>query len=200
MQSWITLASIVVGLILWRIQLVAKRRFEVAEEALIAFASAKDAITYVRNPFSFGGEGRTRERSEGEAEEDAQRRDRHFVPFERLNTVSDKFSGLYKTQLLCRYHFGEDAYNALGELFKARQRVRISASLLAKAADRGYVPENRMDEHLKRIEKWEADIWVGADEDDKISKALDDAQKILEKVCTPYLAYRTAFWPFLRPV
>ena len=50
------LVTLFLGLVGWRIQLIGKRRTELAEEALLAFAHAIDALASIRAPMSFEGE------------------------------------------------------------------------------------------------------------------------------------------------
>ena len=41
------------GVIIWRLQLGAKRRFEVAEQTLMAFQRASDGLSRLRDPFIY---------------------------------------------------------------------------------------------------------------------------------------------------
>jgi hypothetical protein len=57
MPTWLTallsfagaLVTLFIGLVGWRIQLIGKRRTELAEEALLAFAQAVDSIRAIRH-------------------------------------------------------------------------------------------------------------------------------------------------------
>ena len=89
-------ASSFIGLAIWRFQLIGKRRFDVAEDALVTFSLAKDAFDHVRGVGGYSGEGQTRERTEGETFEQKRHRDSCHVPIERLKSYSDLFSTLRK--------------------------------------------------------------------------------------------------------
>src|SRR5712692_1243654 len=59
----------------WRVQLVGKRQFEVAEQVIVAIYSARDALIHTRQPFYMSEETKGRQRPPGEIEEQASRRD-----------------------------------------------------------------------------------------------------------------------------
>ena len=153
----------VVGLVIWRIQLIGKRRFEFAEEALIAFCMAKGAVNHVRSMGGYSGEGQTREGTENETEEQRRYRDQWSVPIERFESHSKLFSTLRKIQLLSRYHLGQDAYDAFEALFAARTKVIGAARSLRQF-------EQWPDKHREH----QSVIWSGGD-DDEISNSLQCA-------------------------
>src|SRR5712691_9185860 len=80
------------GLRAWRAQLIGKRKFEIAEASLLAAYKVKNAMSYIRNSGSFGGEGRTRPRAETEGEDLARAKDVYFAPIERMQKTNDDFS------------------------------------------------------------------------------------------------------------
>ena len=181
-----SLASLFIGVAIWRLQLIGKRRFDVAEEALVTFSLAKDAFAYVRNPGGYSGEGQTREGSVGETDPQKRYLDSCFVPIERLNSVSDLFSTLPKIQLLSHYHFGQDAYDAFQALFNAKHKVVVAAWM--RAALEKYPTEQQTPQ--------KSDIYSSGGEDDEINSSLLSAQEKLENVCKPYLKSRSVFWPW----
>jgi hypothetical protein len=52
-----TICIAVIGFYVWHRQLIAKRRFDVADTALVAFGRAEAALAYARAPMTFIGEG-----------------------------------------------------------------------------------------------------------------------------------------------
>jgi hypothetical protein len=52
----VTAGFAVAGLSAWRKQLVGKRKFDVAEEAMALFAKLRADIQYIRNPLSYRSE------------------------------------------------------------------------------------------------------------------------------------------------
>jgi len=187
MSAWLQggtlLVSVMTALWWWRVQHVGKRRFEIAEEALVSFALAKDALEYIRSPGSFSGEGEKRPRQDGETEGQRNRRDAYFVPIERINKTVEKFAGLRKTQILCKHHFGQDAYDAFGVLLDVRHIVSVSAAMLIEIAGE----LDFADKDLRR--EWEADIWGRKNEKDLLYTRLVEAESKLEMVCKPVLRH-----------
>lgn len=198
MDDWIKLAALFLSLlstaVIWRVQIIGKRRFEVAEEALIAFAKCKDALAHVRGALSYGGEGKSRPKEDGEKPEDAERLDRQFVPYERLNRVAESFVSLRKSQLLCLFHFGKEAYDAMDALFKARSDVHLAAMLIADE-QRGQRFREATPEEEKMSREAHGDLYATGGKYDVIAIKIATAETTLEAVCGPYLKYRSAFWP-----
>ncbi|HEX3674053.1 MAG TPA: hypothetical protein VHU87_07240 [Rhizomicrobium sp.] len=74
----------------WQDEKVASRQIEIAEEALAEAYEAEIVFDDIRSPFSSSSEGETRTKASSdqgryETENDKKRRDRNYVPFERLN-------------------------------------------------------------------------------------------------------------------
>lgn len=193
-SSWIVPFILsILGLAWWRLQLIGKRRFEIAEEALIAFMGAKDALAFVRNPGGHSGEGKTRKRAEHETPDVSAALDRYFVPIERLNAVSEKFAPLRKTQILCQYHLGREAGDAFESLFDSRHSVLLAAHLLAEDARRRreLSPEER-----EQSKEFYRDVYATGGENDRIAMRLEKAQQTLESICKPYLKFENVLWPW----
>ena len=179
-------ASSFIGLAIWRFQLIGKRRFDVAEDALVAFSLAKDAFDYVRSIGRYSGEGQTREPTKGETDSQTRHHlDRCSVPIERLSSVSDLFSTLPKIQLLSQYHFGQDAYDAFQALFDAKNKVIVAAHTLA-----------RLERSPEQHEQYESIIHSSGADDDEINSSLLSAQEKLENACEPYLKFSSVFRPW----
>jgi hypothetical protein len=60
------------GINAWRSEFVGKKRIDLAEEVLVRFYEARDAIGAIRNPFGYVGEGSTRQAGEHESAEEKQ--------------------------------------------------------------------------------------------------------------------------------
>jgi hypothetical protein len=141
----VTALFAIAGLRAWKRQIIGKRRIEVAEEALLAAYKARNAMSYVRNPASFGGEGATRPRREGEDQGIAMARDAEFAPLERLQKANADFAELEKTRLLCEVHFGPEAAEPFNAILESRNAVWIAASTLV-----GYT-EHQRELHLGEL-------------------------------------------------
>lgn len=215
MSDFLKDAAVVGGLIgatasLWRWHLIRRRRFEVAEEALTAFLAAKDALEYIRNPAAPGHGRPPRDEEPGESENEARLLDIAYVSMMRCNEVAEKFSALRAIQLLCRQHFGEEAYEAFETLFRVRERVLATARALATTARNGRSmrargnPDPHMQQRVKEFwlnsRSWEREIWHIDDLDDLISAHVKTAQESLERICVPVLRSRSMFWGNVRDI
>lgn len=172
------------GLRAWRAQVVGKRKFEVAEEALVSFARASDALKFVRNIASNSNEGATREKEPDETPDETRRRNANFVPLERLNAASEQFAPLRKTQLLCRYHFGPEAAAQFDAIFSARGAIIVGARML-NILSHSNEPLNSASKEIR--DKSERAIWGTGGEEDEIARSIDAAMVRLENICAPYL-------------
>ena len=54
--------AIISGVGAWKREFIGKRKIELAEETLEAFFEIKDAISFIRNPWSSANEGKSRQR------------------------------------------------------------------------------------------------------------------------------------------
>jgi hypothetical protein len=173
------------GLQAWRAQLVGKRKFEIAEEALLAAYKVRNAMSYIRSPGAFGGEGGTRPRSEPESEGIARAKDTYFVPLERMQKTSDDFARLEKMRLLCQVHFGSESAKPFDAILRARHTVAVAARMLINTAGEQGVGG-------KLREQWQGQIWEsygsgGDSADDAIVKSVIAAVEQIEAMCRPHL-------------
>jgi hypothetical protein len=181
----ITAYFAVKGLNAWRRQLLGKRRIEIAEEALVAAYKVKNAMSYIRSPGSFGGEGGTRPRVEGENEDLARVKDSYFVPLERMQKTSPDFAEFEKMRLLCQVHFGVDATKPFDEILKARHKVVVAARVLISTADDRAVQQGFREQ--LRGDIWESYGSGGDVVSDAIVKSVTGAVEQIEAMCRPHL-------------
>jgi hypothetical protein len=181
----VTAAFAVAGLKAWRKELIGRRKFEVAEQALSAFAEAKEALAYVRDRLVHKGEGTSRPRNPDETESDevARARDLEFVPLERLYDVRGEFSALRKAQVACRIHFGDEAEKAIDTLFSACNQVRITAHSLLEMADH----EDHTQEQRETRVSFRRVVWSSGSGDDKLAQSVEDGYRKLLQICLPHL-------------
>lgn len=71
--------AIISGVGAWKREFIGKRKIEVAEETLAAYFEIKDAIAFIRSPFSNNTEGSTRQRSPGETDAESKLLDRGYI-------------------------------------------------------------------------------------------------------------------------
>lgn len=200
MSPLISVLAIVFALHVWRVQLVAKRRFEVAEEALTISRTIVYALSSIRNVAGFSSEGATRKASEGEAAEQTERLNNAYVPFERAERYNDQFASLGKSIIISEIHLGKEMSGAMQVLMSARARIFVAASGLRRLND----PKLELTpDRQKRISRYEAVIWEtrdydtdSADDEDVLSQEIDNAIDRIERLCRKFLTpprFRDAF-------
>lgn len=200
MPAWLTallsfaglLVTLFLGLVGWRIQLIGKRQTEIAEEALLGFLRAVDALRSVRSPMSFEGERLALYKELGESPEKRLPGESFRVTLWRLSQHSERFAELRRLQLLCKYHFGPEAEGAFERLHTARHQVWVAAHMGATTRNDDWSPSP---ENTKLRRDWDAKIWTGATEPDEIAETIAAAQVSLEAVLTPHLRADAALLP-----
>jgi hypothetical protein len=195
----------VAGVILWRLQLGAKRRFEVAEQTLTAFQRASDGLSRLRDPFIYTGELAAAEVPKHDDEDfrrrvdehDKERVRRHNVYVARAESVAPVFADLRAAQILAEIHFGRAATDAVDVLFRGRQQVyqaidglygpvrfdpnheRATAQQIQQHRDREVALRRNIAEHRDNAGK--------PDDTDVLSQQIDEAKATLETMCRPAL-------------
>ena len=185
------LVTLFLGLVGWRFQLIGKRRTELAEEALLTFAQAVDAVKAIRSPATWSHEQEAVRKESGGAADEKLPGEVYRVTLWRIGENREKFAALRKVQLLCRYHFGDDAARPFDELHGQVHHIALSANMAASTARDE--PENLV--ALRREMKWEAAIWEGYGRPDDVADKLDAAQRDLEAILTPHLRADAALLP-----
>lgn len=181
----ILVASIVaiIGICSWRREARWKRRYELAEEVLIALYEARNAIRLIRSPFGSPSEGESRNMEEGEtpaerrilnhAHSFKERYEQHKRTFEKLESLKFRFTALYKKDL--EHHFGifsevvSDIFFAAEELADAKVANHFSEEVDLKGVF----------EKTKRV----LYFLPSKEQDDDIEKRLKDAINEIEKPC-----------------
>jgi hypothetical protein len=75
--------AIISGIGAWKREFIGKRQIELAEQVMAKFFEIRDAIAFIRNPFSQFDEGSTRKRADYETPDEAQLLDRGYIVVER---------------------------------------------------------------------------------------------------------------------
>jgi hypothetical protein len=201
------------GVVIWRHQLSAKRRFEVAEQVLAAFYKASDGLSTLRNPMIWAGEienakPKKDERKDGEeqagdelprTESEEQKRlkrrvEMHNVYVARAEAIAPAFADLRTAQILAEIHFGRAAADAMNVLFRGRQQVFSAVTGLYSGPLADYFPTPELAEQHRQFEVSMRQLLAEhraedgtADETDKLSRRIDAARATLESACRPYL-------------
>jgi hypothetical protein len=198
----------VLGVLLWRLQLGAKRRFEVAEQILTAFQRASDGLSRLRDRFIYTGELAAAEvpkvADEGEGfrrtvdKREEERVRLHNVYVARAESVAPAFAELRAAQLLAELHIGRAAADAVDVLFRGRHQVFQAISGLHGAvqfdSEHGRATAEQIQQHrerevaLRRNIAEQRDSKTGKPEDtDALSQQIDEAKATLERMCRPFL-------------
>ncbi len=171
--------AFVVGVNAWRREFVGKRRIELVENVLALFYEAQDAIREIRNPFGFVGEGKTRERSDYEIEEEARILDRAYVVFERYQKREKLFAEIHSMKYRVMATFGSNAGEAFDELNMIINDIFSAANMLGtyywKRQGRVQMGKEEFKKHLEEMYKYEAVFWFKGEENDEITPRVQRA-------------------------
>jgi len=167
----ISAIAFVAGINAWRREFIGKRRIELAEDVLALFYEAQDAIREIRNPFSFGGEGKTRKRDENEREEEAQLLDQAYVVFERYQKREKLFAELRSMKYRVMATFGSNAGEPFDEISRILNEIFSSARILGtfywkRQGRMQRMSEEEFQKHLEQMNKHEAVFWYMGEEDE----------------------------------
>lgn len=194
----VTVALAIFALRVWYLQMLVKRRFEVAEQALICFARASDALRAIRSPMGYTSEQAAVQVADGmDPEQEALVRKWGVFRLRAINHA-DEYKDVRLNQILCELHISSVAAKAMGELFRIRHHVILSADMLAMGLVReaSFVRKERPEQYAEAVErdrKYEADVWEMRDprglpmDRDQLSRDLDKAKADIERECRPLL-------------
>ncbi len=181
--------AIITGVGAWKREFIGKRKIELAEETLASYFEIKDAIAFIRSPFSSNSEGSTRERAPQETDAERQLLDRGFIVFERYEKKKEifvKFSTLkYKFMAV----FGPETENIFTETHQVVNSIFTSANMLAthywQRQGRVQMEADEFQRHLDEMHQHEGIFWDRYNENDEIRGRLSEIQTTLETVTKP---------------
>jgi len=178
----------IIGINSWRQEAKWKRKFELAEDVLSTFYDIKDRIVIIRSPFSSGSEGTSRKQNPNETHEQKQAYDNAYIPFERYNNEKEAFIHLYTLKYRFMAVFGKESAKPFDEIKKIVNEILASARILGthywQRQGKPFRTDQDFDKHLEKMSQYEARIYSGLEEDDKISKRVDDAIAEIEQLCS----------------
>jgi len=191
--------AIVSGIDAWKREFIGKRQIELAEQTLAKFFEVKDAIAFMRNPFSHSGEGKTRQRSPRETTEESELLDRGYAVVERYSKKENIFSDFQTLKYNFMATFGKDTEPIFSDTFKTVNSIFSSARLLATLywPDRGTTRPDQFQKHLDGVFRHEGIFWDVGDEKDEIRTQLKIIEKRLEEVTAPCFQEATDSYRFL---
>jgi hypothetical protein len=187
----VTVGLAIFGLFVWYWQLVAKRRFEIAEQAVTVWRRANDGLSYVRNPLVRGGEGDSIKIDESITGRKRENAERHRYIYERLNNISETFTDVRATQILVDLHIDREAARAFDILFRIRHHVRIDADMLIDDYEEYFATPEAMAEYQERRAAYRRGLNERRDRNDTYSKILEEATEVVESACRRILRPKT---------
>lgn len=181
--------AIISGVGAWKREFIGKRKIELAEEVLATYFEVKDAIAYMRNPFSNGEEGKTRQRGANERQEESALLDRGYIVFERYNAKKDIFTKFSTLKYRFMASFGSETESIFKDTSTLLNRIFVSAQMLAthywQRQGRVQMSDEEFKRHLEEMHSHEGVFWDRMKEDDEIRSELKKIQDRLDSVTKP---------------
>ena len=176
------------GVTAWRREHIGKRKAELAEETLVNFYHAADAIRMMRSPGTYTDEGTSREAPSGESAEEKRARDRANVVFERYNSNMDVFNRLHAARYRFMAFFGRQAAKPFEDLNAIVLEIIIAAQVLGdlwtERSERR--PPGRAQGLREEIRRYERIVWR-LDDPDPIDRRVETITADIERTCRPII-------------
>ncbi len=181
--------AIISGVGAWKREFIGKRKIELAEKTLSTFFEIRDAIAFIRNPWSSGNEGSTRNRSPNETEIESQLLDRGYIVFERYESKKYIFAQFNTLKYKFMAVFGTETENIFNNTNKTLNSIFSSANMLAthywRRQGRVNMKADEFQKHLDEMHHHEGIFWDRYNENDEVRNQLASTQKELERVTKP---------------
>jgi hypothetical protein len=182
--------AIISGIDAWKREYIGKKRIDVAEETLISFLELKDAISFIRNPFSNTEEGNSRKKRETETEAETELLNRGYIVFERYEKRKDVFIRFNTLKYRYMAVFGIDKASIFEETNRSLNSIFAAARMLATyywpRQGRVHMTEEEFRKHLEEMNNQEGIFWETT-LNDKVNQQLDCIQEQLINVLKPLL-------------
>jgi hypothetical protein len=184
----VIIASIVAvrGINVWRAEHVGRKRIDTAEEILELFYIARDAISHMRNPGSFQGEGATRKRGSNETEREAEWLDNAYVLIVRYQAHKEEFARLRRLRYRAITYWGTEAAQPFDDFEKIIGELLTASRMLARLWSRDLSNEQTS----QQVEKAEAKFWEGASDPDPIAPLVGAMVSGAEALCVRVVGKR----------
>ncbi len=177
--------AIISGVGAWKREFIGKRQIELAEQVLAKFFEVKDAIAYIRNPFSSSDEGKTRQKRDGETTAESELLDRGYIVVERYAKKENVFSDFNTLKYKFMATFGRETEQIFIDTNKALNSIFVSARMLAthywQRQGRVQMEKDEFQKHLDEMHRHEGIFWDIGNDNDEIRVQLKAAQDKLEK-------------------
>ena len=184
--------ALISGIRAWRREYIGKRKIELAEDTLMLFYQARDAIRDIRNPFGRIGEGSSRQKAENETESETELLNRAYVVYERYQKHEEMFNKLQSTRYRFMARFGRENEIPFVELNKILNEIFIAAQMLGthywQRQGRVKMEGEEFKKHLEEMHKYEAIFWFQGEKRDEIGPRVEKVIKQVEDITKSTLA------------
>jgi hypothetical protein len=187
--------AVVLGIGAWHREFVGKREIELAEDVLTAFYEAKDAIRRIRNPFSYGGEGKTRVSRPNESAEEKASLDRAYVAFERFEKESELFNKIHSMRYRFMARFKVNDRMPFDDMRKIVDRIFSSAQMLGGVywnEREYYLQDDVAKKEMRQKAKEHEQVFWEHDENDEVNVAVKQIVSNIESICCPIIQRKYA--------
>lgn len=194
--------AVIAGINAWRREFVGKRRIELAEETLEAFFAIRDAIAFIRDPWSKAEEGTTRRRAGFESEAETELLNRAYIVYERYQAKKDVFSRFATIKYRFMAAFGKETEDIFIRTQKTLNRIFIAAGKLGRhywqRQGRVQMSDEEFEEHLDEMHREEEIFWDHDKQNDEIRASLNGILADLEKATAPAFQNESTFYTLMR--
>lgn len=168
----VSLVTTAIGLGIWRYQLMAKRRFEVIERALIGADDAVRALHHIRDAESDAAKM-------ARIVVDSPRPDRWLSTYQRIQEHSVTFEELQAITRLVTMHFGEDSGREFTKLLQLHKQICDAHAALYH---RGYAEKLYPSVPYEQgVEEWKSVVSSDGENDRLTTQITDIGKKISER-------------------
>jgi hypothetical protein len=181
--------AIISGVGAWKREFIGKRKIELAEQTLAQFFEVRDAISFIRNPFSSSAEGKSRERNQSETANESELLDRGYIVVERFGKREQCFSQFKILKYRFMAAFGRESESIFTDTNKIVNSIFVSARMLSthywQRQGRVHMESDEFKKHLEEMHRHEGIFWEIGGEEDEINQKLQGVLKRLEQTTAP---------------
>ena len=181
--------AIISGIGAWKREFIGKRQIELAEQVLAKFFEIRDAVSFIRNPFSHNDEGSTRQRGDHETPEQTKLLNRGYIVVERYAKKEAAFAEFNTLKYRFMASFGAPTEEIFTETNRVLNSIFVSAQMLATHywQRQGRVPmeADEFQKHLDEMHRHEGIFWDIGTETDEIRIKLNAIQAKLDDAVKP---------------
>jgi len=181
--------AIISGVGAWKREFMGKRKIELAEQALANFFEVRDAISFIRNPFSSSSEGTTREKNPAELPDESELLNRGYIVVERFQKKEKTFTDFSTLKYRFMASFGRDSEDIFKETVRVTNSIFASARMLSthywQRQGRVHMEAEEFQRHLDEMHRHEGIFWEVGGDDDEINAKLQTILTRLEGITAP---------------